>query len=47
MLDLVGLYNAGAGNRGIAAALQQAGRAQEIVWIAHDFNGSVLIMALS
>ncbi|CAN7607376.1 LacI family DNA-binding transcriptional regulator [Bosea sp. LjRoot9] len=36
--DLVGLYNAGAGNRGIAAALQQAGRAQETVWIAHELT---------
>ncbi len=35
---LVGLYNVGAGNRGIAAALQQAGRDQDIVWIAHELT---------
>lgn len=36
--DLVGIYNVGAGNRGVAAALQQAGRAGEIVWIAHELT---------
>ena len=36
--DLVGLYNAGAGNRGIAAALEQAGRARDIVWVAHELT---------
>lgn len=35
---LVGLYNVGAGSRGVAAALQEAGRAQEIVWIAHELT---------
>jgi LacI family transcriptional regulator len=30
--DLVGLYSVGAGNRGIAAALEESGRARDIVW---------------
>jgi LacI family transcriptional regulator len=36
--DLVGLYSVGAGNRGIAAALEASGRAHEIVWIAHELT---------
>ncbi len=36
--DLVGLYSVGAGNRGIAAALEESGRADEIVWIAHELT---------
>ncbi|CAN7642988.1 LacI family DNA-binding transcriptional regulator [Bosea sp. LjRoot90] len=36
--DLIGLYNVGAGNRGAAAALKQAGRSGEIVWIAHELT---------
>jgi LacI family transcriptional regulator len=36
--DLVGLYSVGAGNRGIAAALEERGRAHEIVWIAHELT---------
>ena len=36
--DLVGLYNVGAGNRGIAAALEVSGRARDIVWIAHELT---------
>ncbi len=36
--DLVGIYNVGAGNRGIAAALEASGRAAEIVWIAHELT---------
>jgi LacI family transcriptional regulator len=36
--DLVGLYNVGAGNRGIAAALEASGRGREIVWIAHELT---------
>jgi LacI family transcriptional regulator len=35
---LVGLYSVGAGNRGIAAALEESGRAREIVWIAHELT---------
>jgi LacI family transcriptional regulator len=36
--DLIGLYNAGAGNEGIAGALEASGRAQDIVWIAHELT---------
>jgi LacI family transcriptional regulator len=36
--ELIGLYNVGAGNRGVAAALKGAGRAGEIVWIAHELT---------
>ena len=36
--DLAGIYNVGAGNRGIAAALEAAGRAQEVVFLAHDLT---------
>jgi LacI family transcriptional regulator len=37
--DLVGIYNAGAGNEGIAAALSETGRGRDIVWIAHELTG--------
>ena len=36
--DLLGIYSAGAGNRGIAAALEDAGRSRDIVWIAHELT---------
>ncbi len=36
--DLVGLYNIGAGNRGIARALEATGRAGSVVWIAHELT---------
>jgi LacI family transcriptional regulator len=36
--DLVGIYSVGAGNRGIAAALEESGRARDIVWIAHELT---------
>jgi LacI family transcriptional regulator len=36
--DLVGLYNVGAGNRGIAAGLEAAGRAHDVVWISHELT---------
>jgi LacI family transcriptional regulator len=36
--DLLGIYSAGAGNRGIAAALEAAGRTRDIVWIAHELT---------
>ncbi len=36
--DLVGLYNAGAGNEGVAEVLVGSGRAGDIVWIAHELN---------
>ncbi len=44
--DLVGIYSVGAGNRGIAEAVQAAGRAREVVFIAHeltDFSRRYLI----
>lgn len=36
--DLVGIYNVGAGNRGIVAALEAAGRSGEVVFLAHDLT---------
>lgn len=36
--ELVGIYNVGAGNRGIAQALAEAGRAPGIVWIGHELT---------
>jgi LacI family transcriptional regulator len=36
--DLVGIYNIGAGNRGVAAALEASGRAHEIVYIGHELT---------
>jgi LacI family transcriptional regulator len=36
--DLIGIYNIGAGNRGIARALEAAGAASRIVWIAHELT---------
>ncbi|WP_425329929.1 LacI family DNA-binding transcriptional regulator [Terrirubrum flagellatum] len=36
--DLIGLYNVGAGNRGVAAALKESGRARDIVWIGHELT---------
>ncbi len=36
--DLIGLYNAGAGNEGIATALEAFGRTQDVVWIAHELT---------
>ncbi|MGA0563595.1 LacI family DNA-binding transcriptional regulator [Ancylobacter sp. VNQ12] len=36
--DLVGLYNVGAGNRGIAAAISAANRASDLVFIGHDLT---------
>ncbi len=35
---LVGLYSIGAGNRGIQAALEASGRAQDVVWICHELT---------
>jgi LacI family transcriptional regulator len=35
---LRGIYNIGAGNRGIARALQEAGRDQEVVFIGHELT---------
>ncbi|POF34554.1 LacI family DNA-binding transcriptional regulator [Roseibium marinum] len=36
--DLAGLYNIGAGNRGAISALQDLGRAQEIVFVGHELT---------
>jgi len=36
--DLVGIYSVGAGNRGIAEALEAAGRARDVVFIAHELT---------
>ncbi len=36
--ELIGLYSAGAGNRGIAAALEDAGRARDVTWIGHELT---------
>lgn len=35
---LRGIYNIGAGNRGIAKALEEAGRAHEVVFIGHELT---------
>lgn len=36
--DLAAIYNIGAGNGGIAEALERAGRGREVVFIGHDLN---------
>jgi LacI family transcriptional regulator len=36
--SLVGIYNVGAGNEGIAEALAQSTRPQKVVWIAHELS---------
>ncbi len=36
--DLIGLYNVGAGTPGIVAALEAAGRARKVVYIAHELT---------
>ena len=36
--DLVGLYSMGAGNRGIVAALEAAGRASDVVAVGHELT---------
>ena len=36
--DLIGLYNVGAGNEGIAEVFEASGRADSIVWIAHELS---------
>jgi len=35
---LVAIYSAGAGNRGIAAALEDSGRASEVVFVGHELT---------
>ncbi|WP_322096030.1 LacI family DNA-binding transcriptional regulator [Pelagibius litoralis] len=36
--DLVGIYNVGAGNRGIVAALEATERSGEVIFLAHDLT---------
>lgn len=36
--NLVGIYSVGAGNRGIAEALEAAGRARDVIFIAHELT---------
>lgn len=36
--DVAGIYSVGAGNRGIADALEASGRAADVVWIAHELT---------
>ena len=38
--DLIGLYNAGAGNDGIAEVLEASPRGKDIVWIAHELTAN-------
>ena len=44
--DLVGIYNIGAGNEGIASALTEAGRARQVVWIAHELSAETRSLLL-
>jgi LacI family transcriptional regulator len=36
--DLVGLYNVGAGNRGVAAAITSANRGGDLIFVGHDLT---------
>src|SRR5262249_45284129 len=36
--DLGGIYNLGAGDRGIAQAVEEAGRAGEVVYVGHELT---------
>jgi LacI family transcriptional regulator len=36
--QLIGLYSIGAGNRGIASALRDAGRAHDVVFVGHELT---------
>ena len=36
--DLIGIYSAGAGNGGIVAALERAGKTRDVVFIAHELT---------
>jgi LacI family transcriptional regulator, galactose operon repressor len=36
--NLVGIYNVGAGNAGIVAALESAGRSRDVVFLAHELT---------
>jgi LacI family transcriptional regulator len=45
--DLIGLYNVGAGNEGIAAVLEASGRARDIAWVAHELTADTRHFLLS
>ena len=45
--DLVGIYNAGAGNAGIASVLEASARARRQVWIAHELTADTRRFLLS
>lgn len=45
--DLSGIYNAGAGNAGIIAALEASGRNRDIVYIAHELTNESRTALLS
>ena len=36
--DLLGIYNAGAGNRGVAEALETADRARDVIFVGHELT---------
>ncbi len=36
--DLIGIYSIGAGNRGIADALEKAGRARDVIFLGHELT---------
>jgi LacI family transcriptional regulator len=36
--DLIGIYNAGAGNRGVAEALEATGRAKDVIFVGHELT---------
>ena len=36
--DLAAIYSIGAGNRGIAAALEASGRGRDVVWVCHELT---------
>jgi LacI family transcriptional regulator len=45
--DLIGLYNVGAGNEGIAVEIEAAGRARHITWVAHELTADTRRFLLS
>lgn len=45
--DLIGLYNVGAGNEGIATVLEASDRARDIVWVAHEVTADTRRFLLS
>jgi LacI family transcriptional regulator len=45
--DLVGIYNVGAGNDGIAAALAAAGRERDVIWVAHELSAETRRLLVS